>query len=424
MGRALRAPRRSRGLPGRTRAADAPRPVPCQICSADTVPGLDLGHQPISDRLLSAADLNRPEVFYPMRLHHCPQCGLTQLGYIVPPEEVYRDFPFVSGTTKTARRHLQSLPARLVRMAGLDRRSFAVDIGSNDGTLLEGYARHGVRVLGVDPAGDPVRIAVARGIPTLHAFFNTDTAKVVRRKHGPADAITAAGVFGHIADLDGVMRGVAHLLGPRGIFVSDNQYLLDMVERLHYDNMFHQHLRYYSLRPMLHLHEKYGLEVFDVDRSEVYGGSFRVYAARPGARKVSRRVAALLALEDEKRLYDENTWRTFAAKVDARRRTLVDAVHAAVSAGRKVIGLGAPAKAATVCNYCRLGPEAVSYITEVNPLRIGMYLPGTHIPIVDERSMFTDPVPPDVGILFAWNYYDEIVPKLRRQGFQGEVICP
>jgi methylation protein EvaC len=175
---------------------------------------------------------------------------------------------------------------------------------------------------------------------------------------------------------------------------------------------------------MLHLHRQYGLEVFDVDRSDVYGGSLGVYAARPGAFKVSRRVATLLALEHEKRLYEDATWQAFAAKVDARRRTLVNVVHAAVSAGRKVIGLGAPAKAATVCNYCRLGPDAISYITEVNPLRIGTYLPGVHIPIVDEQSMFTDPAPPDVGILFAWNYYDEIVPKLRRQGFQGEVICP
>ena len=422
--RAGRPPARSRGLPAATAAPAIAAPVPCQICGATTTPGLDLGHQPISDRLLTEADLNRPETFYPMRLHHCPACGLTQLGYIVPPEEVYRDFPFVSGTTKTARRHLQTLPRRLVAMAGLTRQSLAVDIGSNDGTLLEGYRRFGVKILGIDPAGAPVKIAVERGIPTLHAFFNEDTARYVRRRQGAAGAISAAGVFGHIADLDGVMRGVAHLLGPRGIFASDNQYWLDMLQRLHYDNMFHQHLRYYAMRPLIELHRRYGLEVIDVERSEVYGGSFRVFAARPGVYRRSRRVDALVALEEREQLYEASTVSTFATRVAQRRDSLTGKVRAAVQAGKTVIGLGAPAKAATVCNYCRLGPELIRYITEVNPLRIGKFLPGVHIPIVREEQMFEDRPHADAGVLFAWNYYDEIVPKLRRRGFTGEVICP
>lgn len=419
-----RLPAGVRGLSAATVDTAPAAAVRCQICGAATVPGLDLGHQPISDRLLADADLNRPETFYPMRLHHCPACGLTQLGYIVPPEEVYRDFPFVSGTTKTARRHLQTLPRHLVKLGGLGRRSLAVDIGSNDGTLLEGYRKYGVRPLGIDPAGAPVQMAIARGIPTLHAFFTHETARYVRRRHGPADAISAAGVFGHIADLDGLMRGIVHLLAPRGIFASDNQYWLDMVQRLHYDNMFHQHLRYYSMRPMIELHRRYGLEVIDVSRSEVYGGSFRVFAARPGAYTRSGRVDELVALEERERLYDDSTLRAFAARVAGRRETLVRSVQQAVAGGRTVIGLGAPAKAATVCNYCRLGPETIRYITEVNPLRIGKYLPGVHIPIVAERRMFEETPPADVGILFAWNYYDEIVPKLRRNGFAGEVLCP
>ena len=420
---APRLPARSRGLRAVDATAAVPRSVPCQICGTATTPGLDLGHQPISDRLLTEADLNVPETYYPMRLQHCPACGLTQLSYIAPPEEVYRDFPFVSGTTRTARHHLQTLPRRLTKMAALTRRSLAVDIGSNDGTLLEGY-RTGVRVLGVDPSAAPVNIAIARGIPTLHAFFNADTARYIRRKHGPAQAISAAGVFGHIADLDSVMRGIVHLLAPRGVFASDNQYWLDMVQRLHYDNMFHQHLRYYALRPMIELHRRYGLDVIDVERSEVYGGSFRVFAARRGAHRRSRRVDELLALEDRERLYDDATVKTFATRVEDRRRTLMATVHDARRAGKRIIGLGAPAKAATVCNYCRLGPEAIEYITEVNPLRIGKYLPGTHIPIVNEDRMFEDSPPADIGLLFAWNYYDEIVPKLRARGFAGEVICP
>lgn len=412
------------GLPGRGRAGDRPRPVRCQICRTVTVPGLDLGHQPVSDLILSRAQLNRPETFYPMQLHHCPDCGLTQLGYIVSPKVVYKNFPFVSGTTQTATEHLQSLARSLVEVASLGPESFAVDVGSNDGTLLKGYVPFGVRFVGIDPAGDPVRIANEQGIPTLHDFFTEESARRIRDEHGAAHAISAAGVFGHIADLASVMRGVDALLDPGGVFLTENQYWLDTLERLHYDNMFHQHLRYYSVKPLVRLYAEYGLEIFDVRRSQVYGGSITVYAGRPGRYPVSPRVGELLAAEEEAGLYDEATWQRFADAVADRRRRLFGDVHARVTRGEKVVGIGAPAKASTVCNYCRLGPDLVSYVTEINPLRIGMFLPGVHIPIVDEELLFTDPQPADAGILFAWNYAAEIVPKLRDRGFAGEIITP
>jgi hypothetical protein len=421
---ALAVGKRGTGLSGSARRAEKPRPVKCQICSTETAPGLDLGNQPVSDLILTERELNQPETYYPLRLHHCGDCGLTQLSYIVNPKVVYKRFPFVSGTTETATRHLQSLPARLVPMVKLTARSFAVDIGSNDGTLLKGYLPYGVRFLGIDPSGDPVAIANEQGIRTWHAFFNLETARAAREEFGPAHAITACGVFGHIADLDGVMKGVESLLAPRGVFATDNQYWLDMVERLHYDNVFHQHLRYYSLKPLARLFAGYGLEVFDVERSEVYGGSIRVYACRAGAYPISRRVKDLAALEEKKKLYDPATHRRFARRVEARRQKLFEAVHRLASKGKKVIGIGAPAKASTICNFCRLGPDSIAYITEVNPLRMGKFLPGVHIPIVDEEKMFTDPRPADAAVLFAWNYYDEIVPRLARRGFRGRILLP
>jgi len=414
---------RRKALSGRRRD-ERLRPVPCQICGTATVPGLDIGPQPVGDLVLSRAQLNRPEVMYPMQLHHCGNCGLTQLGYIVNPRVVYKNFPFVSGTTRTATQHLQSLPPRLVEMMGLTSRSLAVDIGSNDGTLLQAFRPSGVRILGVDPSGDPVRIALEHGIPTMHAFFDDETVTTILEEHGHADAITACGVFGHIADLAGLMRAVTRLLAPHGVFATDSQYWLDTLLRRHYDNMFHQHLRYYSMKPLMHLFAQYGLEAFDVERSEVYGGSIRVFAARRGVRSVSPRVRELLELENTERLCEPETNERFAADIADRRRILFDRAHALVRGGRKVIGIGAPAKAATVCNYCRLGPEMISYITEVNPLRIGKYLPGVRIPIIDEERMFDDPSPADAAVLFAWNYKDEIVPRLRARGFGGEIILP
>jgi C-methyltransferase C-terminal domain/Putative zinc binding domain/Methyltransferase domain len=412
------------GLAGGQRANGRTRRVSCQICGAPTIEGLDLGAQPVGDLILTRAQLNQPETFYPLKLHHCMRCGLTQLSYIVNPKVVYKRFPFVSGTTRTATRHLQSLPRQLVKLLGLNGRSFALDIGSNDGTLLKGYLPYGVKFLGVDPSGDPVRIAREQGIETLQAFFNEATAGRVAEDYGKARAITACGVFGHIADLAGVMKGVKRLLSKRGVFATDSQYWLDTMQRLHYDNMFHQHLRYYSMKPLIELHRRYDMDVFDVERSEVYGGSIRVYACHKGDYPVSPRVKRLVALEERERLYYEATLKDFERKVEAKRRKLFDNVYRFASKKKKVIGIGAPAKASTVCNYCRLGPDLVEYITEVNPLRIGRYLPGARIPIVDEEFMFTDPKPADAGILFAWNYYDEVVPKLRKRGFEGEVLTP
>ena len=416
--------RRNAGIPGRGRGRDRQAQVKCQICGTGTIPGVDLGNQPIGDLVLSPSQLNQPETFYPLKLQHCPECGLTQLSYIVNPKIVYKNFPFVSGTTQTATRHLQTLPAKLVKLQNLNGKSFAVDIGSNDGTLLKGYIPSGVKFLGVDPSGDPVRIANEQGIETLHAFFNEETAEYVKAKYGKADAITACGVFGHMADLAGVMRGVKILLKKRGVFATDSQYWLDTMQRLHYDNMFHQHLRYYSMKPLIYLHRQYGMDVFDVERSEVYGGSIRIFACNTGEYPVSNRVKKLVALEEKEKLYDAATNESFSSQVEDRRRKLFDEVYKLVSKGKKVIGIGAPAKASTICNYAGLGPDMVTYVTEVNPLRVGKYLPGVRIPIVDEEFMFEDPQPADAGILFAWNYYDEIVPKLRNRGFKGEILLP
>jgi hypothetical protein len=417
-------PSKSKGLPARSNLGERVPAVRCKICKGKTYPGLDLGAQPVGDLILTRADLRKPETFYPMQLFHCVDCGLTQLGYIVNPAVVYKFFPFVSGTTQTATNHLQTIPGEVVELGGLGPASFAVDIGSNDGTLLKAYRPYGVRTLGVDPSAIPVRIANEAGVPTLHAFFNEETANVVVAEHGQADAISAAGVFAHIADLDSVMRGIQILMKPTGIFVSENQYWLDMVISGHYDNMFHQHLRYYSLRPLARLFERFGMEIFDVRRSAVHGGSFRVFACFAGAHPIHERVAEVMEAESSANLYDPATVMDWALHIDSRRRQLQDTVWALVRAGKKVVGIGAPAKASTVCNYCRLGPEMIDYITEINPLRVGKFLPGTHIPIVDEEQMFTDPRPADAGVLFAWNYYDETVPKLRKRGWHGDVICP
>ncbi len=166
------------------------------------------------------------------------------------------------------------------------------------------------------------------------------------------------------------------------------------------------------------------MDVFDVERSEVYGGSIRVFSCHRGAYPGTQRLRDLMETEKRAGLYDAATFQCFASDTATRKRRLFDEVYRRVTAGQKVIGIGAPAKASTVCNYCRLGPELIAYVTEVNPLRIGKYLPGVHIPIVEEQRMFDDLRPADAAVLFSWNYYNEIVPKLRAKGYHGDILCP
>jgi hypothetical protein len=412
------------GLPGRGERRDEPDPVHCQVCDAVTRPGLNLGLQPVGDLVLDRVALDEPETYYPMRMHHCDDCGLTQLGYVVDPDVVYKNFPFVSGTTQTARQHLMSLPTALAERHGIGPESFAVDIGSNDGTLLKGWLPVGNRFLGVDPSGDPVRIANDQGLTTWHAFFNEETGDRILQEYGQADAVTACGCFAHIAALGSIMKGIVAILAPDGVFASDNQYWLDMVQRLHYDNAFHQHLRYYSLKPLDHLFAQYGLEVFDVERSDTYGGQIRVFGGHAGAHPIHERVHELRALEEQLGLYEPDTQARYERQVQERRDILFDDVYGRKKAGQKLIGIGAPAKASTVCTYCGIGAHHLDYITEINPLRIDTYLPGAHIPIVDERRMFEDSEPADAAVLFAWNYADELLPKLRERGWTGDVILP
>ena len=290
---------RTRGLDATAAWESEPKPITCQLCGGEVRAGANLGHQPVGDLIRTKAQLNEAETFYPMQLFHCTECGLCQLGYVVDPAVVYQDFPFVSGTTATATKHLQSLARQLTERLDLGAESFAVDIGSNDGTLLKGYLPYKVPFLGVDPSAYPVKIALDQGIPTLHAFFNEETAAHIIDSHGQADAISAAGCFAHIADLTGVMKGVKALLKSNGIFATDNQYWLDMVEKMHYDNVFHQHLRNYSLRPLIRLFDQFEMDVFDVERSGVYGGSIRVFGCHRGAHARTQRLQELIDLEEK-----------------------------------------------------------------------------------------------------------------------------
>jgi hypothetical protein len=398
------------------------RVLACQGCGAEALERvLDLGHHPPCDSLVPADSLAEPETAYPLVFCRCRVCGLAQIDYAVEPDVVFfPEYPYRTAMTGLLREHFRSLTDEVTDRLTLGQDDLAVDIGSNDGTLLQGFQERGVRVLGVEPTGI-ADIANANGVPTVNRFFDEDVVAEIVAEHGTASVVTGTNMFAHINNLYPALRAVAQLIGDEGVFVSESHYLLNLVEELQYDTIYHEHLRFYSLRPLIAILERAGFSVFDVQRVPTHGGSIRVWADRAG-RDTSPRVEELLAIEEKRGLYDGEAYLRFRERVVASKHRLLELMLEARRAG-PIVGIGAPGRASTVLNYTGIGPDLLESIVELpGSLKIGQYTPGTHVPIVEESTVFGDP--PPTALLLSWHIGEAIVPKLREKGFSGNVIVP
>lgn len=383
---------------------------------------LSLGDQPPSDAFLKEKDLRKAEVKYPLDLFFCPSCSLVQLGYAVDPDKLFRDYVYATGFNEHLRRSFKILVDEAVKKYGLSTGDLAVDIGSNDGTLLQNFLPYNVRILGIDPSSVAAE-AQKMGAPTIVDYFNEETANQVIKSHGSAKIITATNVFAHVRDLHSMMRGILSLLDQNGIFISESGYVLDMIEKVEYDNIYHEHLRYYSLTSIKNLFTKYGMEIISAERTiGSSGGSIRVVAAKKGTRKKEASVDELLIEEKWKGVSGIETYRAFAKKVKESRTALLKILGDYHHIGKRIAGIGAPAKGNTLLNYCKISTDLVEYLAERSPLKIGLYSPGMHIPVVDESLFFEDP--PDAALLLAWNYADVLIPKFRERGYRSPFIVP
>lgn len=381
---------------------------------------LDLGDQPHCNRLIPSNLADRREPHYPLRVGYCMNCTMVQIDYTIPKESMFTDYPYVSGTTKTLVQHFKEAAERLVATYRLSARDLVVDIGSNDGTWLSHYQPLGLRVLGIDPAANVVEIAVKRGVPTWVRFFNENTAQEIVEKEGRASLITAAGVFFHLEELHGVVRGVKALLAEDGVFVVQAIYLGGMIDNLAFDQVYHEHLVYYTLRSIEGLLAQHGLEVFDARLVPIHGGSLEVHVAPKGRRAINHSVKTMGAEEERKGYGRLETYEAFAARVWQLRDELKALLQQYRDAGKQVYAYGAPAKGATLLNSFGIGPDLVQKAAEKNPMKVGYLMPGSRIPIIDEGDER-----PDAYLLLAWNFFEEIIAKERdflRAG--GEFIVP
>jgi SAM-dependent methyltransferase len=408
------------------RAAGTGGSVPvecCQVCGhapLDTV--LSLGYMPPVNQMVAVGEVPRQQPWFPTNLLHCARCDLVQLGLAVDPAIIFPpEYPYTSGTTKLLRDNFADLCAEASALLKLGPNDLVIDIGSNDGTLIANFQTAGYRVLGIEPT-EVGKIAQQRGIPTLMRYFTPAVAAEVKREHGPARVVTAANCFAHIEDVHSIVDGILDLLAPNGVFISESHYLIGLLDRLQYDTVYHEHLRYYSLASLAHLLSMHGLEVFHARPIPSHGGSIRVYAARSGTYPVNASVQKMLAAEPRGEAMRARL-KAFRNDVMLSKLRLLALVRDLKEKGARIAGISAPSRASTLVNYVGLDEAIIDYVCEIEgSLKIGKYMPGTLIPVVEESRLFDDR--PDCAIIFSWHIADELAPKLRAKGFRGKLITP
>jgi SAM-dependent methyltransferase len=392
----------------------------CRLCDATRLsPVLDLGRQPLANSL--RADVAEGLPTFPLAICRCGECGTIQLTETVEPAVLFKHYVWVTGTSQGARDYSRVFCDRLVARAKPGVLS-VVEVASNDGTFLKRFAERGDRVLGVDPAQNIAAIAEKAGIPTIAEFFGQDIARRIVAQHGQSDAVFARNVLPHVADANDVVAGMATCLAADGVGAVEFHRADVILGELHYDSIYHEHLFYHSLHSMERLLDRFGLVPFDVATSPISGGSLVVYFAR-NPRPRTPEYDAALAHERALGVGELEPWQRFAERSRQHRDELAALVRARRAEGKRIIGYGASARSSTLLNFCGIDASQLACVADSAPLKHGMYTPGTDIPIVSPAAAFA--APPDVVLLLAWNFRDEILAQIKAEhGWRGEVIVP
>lgn len=397
----------------------------CRACRSENLENfLYLGLMPSVNNFLTSYQLNDPEPKYPLTACFCTDCGMVQTREVVDPKIMYQNYVYISSFSKTMAEHFDVMANSLVERCNLNHDSLVVEMGSNDGTLLKIFKKLGGNVLGIDPAKNLALIANREGIETWDTFFNCKTAKRILKMKGQASLIIGTNVFAHINDLDDVLEGLNLLLSDKGIFVAEFPYLANLISGMQFDTIYHEHLSYFSLKPLTKLFQRFDLELFDVERTPVHGGSVLIFVRKKGIRQdVGESVNELLSLEGKLKLYELKTFKDFAKKTIIIKKGLRRLLTWLKEQNKRVVGFGAPAKGNILLNYCEIGDQFLDYLTDNIPYKHGLYAPGTHLQVFPEEKIKEDK--PDYLLLLPWNFKEEILQKLtdyRKEG--GKIIIP
>jgi SAM-dependent methyltransferase len=380
----------------------------CRICDSTNFSlAVDLKNQPWGNHFLTADQVGK-EPFYPLRVVYCRVCQTAQLDYTVKKEVMFSDHTYLSGMTMSLKKHFESIAEELDRnFFSHQTQKSILDIGSNDGTQLACYKKLGYDVLGVESSKRTAEIANQSGIETLHAFFNLETAQKIGKKF---DLFNASGVFFHLEELHSVTQGIKQFLKENGVFIVQFLYMKNILENKAFDQIYHEHLVYYTLRTLQVLLKRHGLELFDAYLSPIHGGSVISYVGHPGVRVKTERLKKMEEEESLSQCNELESYLKFACEIETLKGDNLRYLRTQKKDGKRIFGMGAPVKGNTLLNYFDIGSELLDCLVEKNELRKGLFSPGKHLPIRIEKEL---PEPPDVYYVLAWNFKKEILANNR-----------
>lgn len=363
---------------------------------------------PLANSFLRSEREFATEQRFPLDVVFCRSCTMLQTPDVIDPEVLFRDYIYVSGTSDTIAQHWVDYSRSVVELLGMESDDLVVEVASNDGTLLRAFQRHGVRTLGVEPATNIAEKANAAGVETVNEFFGSDVARRLRRERGPARAVVANNVFAHVDHTLDFLSGCAALVAADGLVVFEVPYVGALLDRVEYDTIYHEHLCYFSIATLVRACEAAGLSMVRVDAVPVHGGSLRMHAGHP-SRWGGHGESVLAAIEGERRrgLADLETYRGFEAAVKRNREELRALLRRLRDEGRTVAGYGAPAKGNTLLNYCGIDAQLLAFTVDKNPMKVGLYTPGMHVPVLPVEALLERQ--PDYVLILAWNFADEIL---------------
>lgn len=392
----------------------------CRICSNSNLEEIiNLGDQPPANSLRENADEILPKI--PLTISRCPECTAIQLNETIDPEFLFKNYVWITGTSKTAHEYCQYFFDETIKRCNKGE-LFVVEIASNDGTFLRKFKEHGYRVLGVDPAENITEIANKLGVPTQMKFFSSKVAEEIKNEFGQADCIFARNVIPHVANLHDIMIGISTLLKDNGIGAIEIHHSAIILGELHYDSIYHEHLLYFSIRSLKFLLEKYKFFPFDIIKGPISGGSIVLYFSK-GTNDFSPSLKEEIIAEERIGLGEKRAWQLFAKRCLEHREKLNCIVHEEHKAGNKMIGYGASARSSTLLNFCGIDKNIVHCIADQNAIKHNKFTPGTNIKITSPEESFK--AKPDTILLLAWNFYAEIVEIMKEKfNFHGKVIIP